>query len=222
MEKSQPLDTRNSAGLALKLAAKDFALDAFVQAALLEESVRDEIVRLMVTQADIMVYYHCFYVVSQASQARPDLFYAYWPAIAPLLNHENSYHRDFALTILANLTAVDKDHLFLAVYEGYFAALHDEKFMTARCCVQNAVKVAQNLPELRDPILAQLLDLEAHCRYPANQKALLKYEVLVFLEAVYAAHPHKERLIRFIQAEGKSLSPKTRRKAKELIRKFNL
>jgi hypothetical protein len=212
----------NSADIALNISAKDFALNAFVQAAILEENVRDEILRLMVTHADIMVYYHCFYVVSQASQERPDLFYKYWPAIAPLLNHENSYHRDFALTLLANLTAVDKDHLFLAVYEGYFAHLHDQKFMTAKCCVQNAMKVARNIPELRDPIVARLLDLEVHCRYPANQKALLKHEVLVFLEAVYAAQPHTESLVRFIKAEAESISPKTRHKAKELIRKYDL
>jgi hypothetical protein len=212
----------NLADLALEISAKDFDRDEFVHTAILEAQVRDEIVKLMVTNADIMVYYHCFYVVSQASQERPELFYKYWPAIAPLLDHENSYHRDFALNILANLTQVDKDHLFPDLYESYFAHLHDQKFMTARCCVQNAAKVMRNLPELRDKLVALLLDLENRCRYPAKQKALLKHDVLVILDEVYEGQAHKENLIRFIRTEVKSLSPKTRNKAQELARKYGL
>jgi hypothetical protein len=210
------------AEIARQISAKDFKLPEFVQAAMQQKPIRDEIVRLMLTDADIMVYYHTFYIVSHASEAQPALFYPYWPAIAPLLKHPNSYHRDFALTILANLTAVDTEHLFKAIYQEYFAHLHDPKFMTARCCVQQTGKVLRHTPDLRETIMMLLLNFRQHCPYPAKQQALLAYDVLAVVAEVYADFPAQARLNQFIRGEVQSLSPKTRTKAKELSRKYHL
>jgi hypothetical protein len=212
----------NVADIARRISLKTFDRKEFVQATILAENIRDEIARLMISHADIMVYYHCFCVVSQASREHPELFSKYWQDIVPLLNHENSYHRDFALSILANLTAADEGHLFLGLYRDYFAHIHDRKFMTARCCIQNAAKVIENVPELREEITALLTELDSRCRYPAKQQALLKYDALVVLEGVFNELSQKERVISFIATEVKSISPKTRNKARELARKYHL
>jgi len=44
----------NTTDIARKILVKDFDLNEFVQAAIFEEHIRDEIVKLMISHADIM------------------------------------------------------------------------------------------------------------------------------------------------------------------------
>ena len=208
--------------LAEAISVKDVDVDTFVHLAVSDDSARDAIVKHMVTHPHIMVYYHCFYVVDKASRQRPDLFYPYWPEVAALLQHSNSYHRDFALTIIANLTQVDQDDLFAGVYTDYFAHINDDKFMTGQCCVQNSVKIIRHRPDFRDRILALLLDMERLCTYTEKQKAVLRADVLDVLDEVYAEVRDRTEVHAFINDSITSLSPKTRRKAKELVKKYHL
>lgn len=212
----------DSRDIAYEISMRDFDLNEYVRAVISTKSVRDKIVNLMIFHADIMVYYHSFNVVSQASQEHSELFYEYWRDIVPLLSHKNSYHRDFALTILANLTEADNGHLFSKLYRDYFARIHDQKFMTARCCIQNATKVIANVPALREEITTLLIDLDNRSTYTAKQQALLKYDVLLVLEGALGEVSPKDRTIDFVMSQVGSISPKTRSKALDLIKKFHL
>jgi hypothetical protein len=131
----------DTAEIIQKVAEKDFDLDAFVRWTLEDESVRADVVRQMLTSPAIMVYYHCYYVAERASRERPELFYAYWDAIAGLLHHDNSYHRDLALEIIGNLTRVDHEDRFAGIADVYFGTVNDVKFMTGNCCVRNLLKI---------------------------------------------------------------------------------
>jgi hypothetical protein len=204
-----------------KISEKDFDVDAFVQLALRDDDAREEIVRQMVTNPHIMVYYHCYYVVSKASQKQPGLFYEYWDAIAELINHRNSYHRDFAITIIGNLTQVDQENRFADIEDDYFALVNDEKFMTGNCCVQNIVKIYRHKDELREKIIALLLDIDNRCDYTPKQKALLKCDVLEIFDEIRQVR-EKDEIDEFIRAQVNSISPKTRKKAKELVKKYSL
>lgn len=212
----------NTTELIQEISVKDVDVEKFVLLALGDDHIRDEIVRQMLTHPHIMVYYHCFYVIKRASHERPELFYHYWHDIASLLHHKNSYHRDFALTIIANLTRVDHENRFLAIFDDYFAHLNDAKFMTAQCCVQSSVNILRSKPELRDRIIALLLDVDHQCAYPEKQRALLKCDVLEVLDDVYNTVSDNERVHAFVKAGINSISPKTRRKAKELVGKYGL
>lgn len=200
----------------------DADIDEFVRMAINDPPVRDEIVQQLLTHPHIMVYFHCGEVVAKASQESPDLFYPYWAAITLLLKHKNSYHRDFALTILANLTAVDKQDRFTGIFDDYFEHLNDKKFLTAMYCVQSSQKIIQHKSALRDRIIELLLDIDRRCDYPEKQKALLKCAVLEIIDEVYNSAQHKTNLEAFIKAQVNSPSPKTRKKAKELIVKYGL
>lgn len=204
------------------ISREDFNLDSFVNLAISNEQARSEIVHQMLHHKHIMVYYHCYYVIAKASEQCPDLFYPYWENFASLLEHKNSYHRDFAITILANLTAVDKEDRFSRIFDDYFEHLHDAKFMTANGCVKNTEKIARYKPELKHEIITVLLDIDNQCVYPEKQKGLLKGSVLEIIEQVYENSEEKEALETFILMELNSVSPKTRKKAKELALKYDL
>jgi hypothetical protein len=169
-----------------------------------------------------MVYYHCYEVLSQASQAAPQLFYPYWPDVAPLLDHPNSYHRDFALTILAELTRVDQRDQFALLADRYVAHINDEKFCTAQYCVRSCQKIIAHKPHRLDFFLDHLLDLDARCDFPIKQKDLLKFDVLTILEQVYERSSRRDQVDAFIRKASGSVSPKTRKKAKQLLREFSI
>lgn len=205
-----------------QISKPDADIDKFAQMAINDRQIRDEIVHQMLTHPHIMVYYHCYYVVSKASQERPDLFFAYWDSIVPLLKHKNSYHRDFSLTILANLTQADSEDRFLGIFDDYFDHLNDKKFMTAVICVQSSQKIIHHKPVLRDRIIALLLDIDQRCTYPEKQQALMKCDILEVIDDVYQEMCDKTRLEAFINTQLNSPSPKTKKKAQEMGLKYGL
>jgi hypothetical protein len=205
-----------------KIAQKDFDAGEFLPAALNDEYARDEMVKQMATNPDIMVYYHCYYVVSKASKQKPELFYGYWEVIANLLGHENSYHRNFALDIIGNLTGVDGDNRFSDIEENYFGLINDVKFTTGHCCVQNLVKIYRHKGGLRDRIVGLLLDIDNQCAYTEKQMALLKYDVLEIFDEIYEDRQEVDRIDEFIRMQVDSTSPKTGKKARELAKKYSL
>jgi hypothetical protein len=142
--------------------------------------------------------------------------------IVPLLKHKNSYHRDIALTIIANLTRVDQANLFSTIYHDYFEHINDNKFMTGQCCIRNSIKLLRHKPELRNQIIDLLLDVEHQCIYSEKQKELMKCDVLEILDEVYEVAVDKEGIDRFIRVSVNSISPKTRQKAKDLVEKYGL
>jgi hypothetical protein len=212
----------NTSELIQEISVKDVDVNKFVQLVIRGGCTRDEVIKQLLTNPDIMVYYHCYYVVDKASQVRPELFYPYWPELVPLLKHKNSYHRDIALTIIANLTRVDQDNLFSMIYHDYFEHINDIKFMTGQCCVRNSIKILRNEPELRNQIIGLLLNVNNQCTYTEKQKELMKSDVLEILDEVYEQAIDKEGVDSFIRASVNSISPKTRRRAKELVQKHCL
>ncbi len=205
-----------------QIANKDFDVNAFAQLAIKNEPVRNEIVRQMLMNPAIMVYYHCYDVVDKASRERPELFYSYWSEIAQLLHHKNSYHRDFALEIIGNLTRVDPENRFAEIKDEYFSIVNDEKFMTGNCCVKNLLKIYRHKPEQREPIIEILLDIDQRCDYTEKQKGVLKADVLDIFDEIYADVPEQNGINKFIRTEANCISPKTRKKAKELVKKYHL
>lgn len=205
-----------------QIAEKNFDINAFVQLAIENEHARETIVSQMLTNSAIMVYYHCYDIVDQASQEAPELFYSYWEAIAELLHHKNSYHRDFALEIIGNLSVVDRENRFAEIQDEYFSIINDEKFMTGNCCVKNMLKIYRNKSEQRERIIETLLDIDNRCDYTEKQKGVLKADVLEIFEKIYDDVPDQNRINQFIRTAAKSISPKTRKKAKELINKYTL
>ena len=81
--------------LIIKISDKNVDIDKFADMALKDPQIRDNLVQWMLNNQKIMVYYHSFYILAKASQREPELFYHYWDDFISLLNHSNSYHRDF-------------------------------------------------------------------------------------------------------------------------------
>jgi hypothetical protein len=212
----------NHCGLIEQISMPDADIVFFAALIIREKSLRDEVIHQMVSNPDIMVYYQCYYVAAKASFMGPELFYGYWDEIAELLKHPNSYHRNFALEILANLTKVDTENRFLPIFSDYFKLLYDPKFLTGLWCVRSCQKVIENEKELLNQIISLLLEVEQNSLYKVHQIELLKFDILETFDKFYPEINDKIKINEFITLQIRSTSPKTRKRAKELVSKYHL
>jgi hypothetical protein len=203
-----------------KIADPNVNVAEFVQLISDDEPLRAEIVSQMLSNKAIMVYYHCYYIVDQASAIQPQLFYRYWNDFAALLHHPNSYHRDIGLTIIANLSAVDTEQRFPGILDEYLSHINDPKFMTALCMVRNTKKIIRYQPNIQKLIIDFLSSANKRCSYPDKQKALLNADIIEVFDEVYEMTPDKKPIETFVRNEINSISPKTRGKAKEFMKKY--
>ncbi|WP_132279901.1 hypothetical protein [Natranaerovirga hydrolytica] len=61
-----------------RIADKNVNICALAELVIEDENMREEVINLLLTNEDIMVYYHCYYIISKASEEEPKLFYKYW------------------------------------------------------------------------------------------------------------------------------------------------
>lgn len=199
-----------------KLSSED--IDKFALNAINDSEMRLELVNLMLNHKKIMIYYNSYYIISKSCEFRPDLFYEYWDDFESLLNHSNSYHRDFALKLLAILVEVDDENRFSTVFNEYFSHINDEKFMTAHKCIENTAKIMSSRKELTDDIVGILLNVDNLADFPEKQKALLNSYIIQIFDEFYEQINDKKNVNQFVEHELNSISPKTRENAKKFIK----
>jgi hypothetical protein len=211
----------NLAEILKDIADKDYDRIRYIREALANEAVREALVEQLLTNPDIMVYYHCYEVLEAASLQSPELFYRYWEQIEGLLKHQNSYHRNAGLAILANLSRVEEEGRAEGIIDEYMNFLVDKKLLTACYCADNCVKILMNKPQLEDKILSHLLNFESTCPYPDKQKGLLAAHIIESLDAVYDISSKQAEILSFARRHAGSVSPKTRKLVKQFLNKHH-
>jgi hypothetical protein len=204
----------------IEVKKNDFNLPYFTEEVLIHNDFRAEVVDQMIHNPEIMIYYHCFYILDAASLREPELFYPFWSDISGLLDHPNSYRRDFALTLLATLVAVDRDNRFKEIENKYIALLTDRKFMTALCCLRNLTRILSQKPEMLPRVMTYLLRHEKSTTYSLNQEALFNADILSLIHQGYSIETIPPAVLAFIEKQKSSQSPKTRNLAKKLLIEF--
>ncbi|OEH93381.1 hypothetical protein [Bacillus solimangrovi] len=200
---------------------KDLDIEKIAEWLIQDSDRRNEVVKQLMTNKDIMVYYHSYYVLSRASEINPQLFYVYWDDFVALLSDNNSYKRDIGMTLIANLIVVDTDRKFDNIFEKYISLINDVKFMTAQCCVKNLKKIVNQREDMITGVVEILLQIDDVVSYPEKQKELLKYDVLDVLQSVYNKVDSKSEITLFIKNCLGSISPKTKKMAKKMERKYS-
>ncbi|QOR35412.1 hypothetical protein IMX26_00790 [Clostridium sp. 'deep sea'] len=199
---------------------KDFNKQYFVNLVITNGVARDIVIDNLLNNEHIMVYYHCYYVVDLASLQSPELFYCYFNNFAKLLYHKNSYHRDIALTILANLAKVDQEKKLDSIFNEYLLLIYDKKFNTGKSCIKNLAKIFNYKSNLVMAVIPQLLYIHLQSDYSNKQLELLKYDILVLLEMAYHNYPNQQELLNYIYQCANSISPKTKKKAKQILQQL--
>ena len=162
---------------------------------------------------------NCFQVLYQISGRRPHVLYPAWTYFVTLLSSPNAFHRGMAVRLIADLTRIDDAQRFEAIFETYFDLLDDDKVMVSRYLAQNAWKIAEAKPHMREKITARLLDIDATHHSP-SRKALIKADIITSFEVFFQESKHKESIRDFVKAQLESDSPKARQAASAFLRRY--
>lgn len=121
-----------------------------------------------------------------ATEHPVDWIYEVWDELIAWLQSKNSHQRAIAAQLLANLAQYDGEKRILTDFDSLFAVTSDEKFVTARHCLQSVWKVALAGPEQQTLVVNALAQHYRQCIAHKNY-TLIRYDILVGLREIYDA-----------------------------------
>jgi hypothetical protein len=158
-----------------------------------------------------------FKVLMRTSEEKPETLYPKYDYLANLLESDNHYQRYIAINILANLAVVDKKNKFENVFEKYFNNIDGNRTMVAGQAALNSGKIAKAKPNLQTKITKRLLNIEK--THKGKQIELIKAYAIEAFNEYFEESSDKNEILRFVKAQLNSKSPKTRKLAKEFLKK---
>lgn len=132
-----------------------------------------------------------------------------WDELAAKLEDRNSYQRSIGVMVLCNLAKSDAGGRLTGLLPLLLARTEDEKFITARQCLQNIWKVAAADASLREAVVERLEARFIGCAAEPHAN-LLRRDIIGSLQALYDA-THDPAVLRRAQALTADEPPARRR-----------
>jgi hypothetical protein len=112
--------------------------------------------------------------------------YEVWDGLLEKLTHPDNHHRAIAAQVLCNLAKSDPDDRMAHTLAALMRVTHDDRFVTARHCLQSLWKVGTVGYRQRERLLSALRDRFAAAATEKNG-TLVRYDITVVLRRVYDA-----------------------------------
>jgi hypothetical protein len=163
-------------------------------------------------------------VLRLVSERRPDLIYPYFDVFAGLLDSDNSFLKWGAIMTVANLTAVDTENKFEAVFRKYYAPIQGPVMITAANIIGSSTKIVLSKPELTGRITREILKVEKakyeskgvpspECRNVAIGHAIDSFDA--FFEQI----DNNTKVLAFVKRQLKNTRKPVVKKAERFLRK---
>ena len=208
----------NEAAVRQHLKDKDMPnLEKVAQAVVTTPDARSQVVAGIVAKDDTYRY-NCFQVLLRVLEIRPAVLYPEWDRFFDLLSSRNAFHRSIGLQLIAGLAPVDAENRLDAALDRYLALLDDDKVMVARHMVQNAGQIVAAKPYLREQIVGHLLEVDSTHHAP-GRKELIKGDVIEVAGQFVDESGQAERIVVFVRQQLGSESPRTRKVAREFLKR---
>ncbi len=153
------------------------------------------------------------------SEEHPELLYPHWDYFAALLESNNTFLKYQAIYLIASLTKADTANKFERLFDTYYNLLDDKSIIPASHAALNSGKIARAKPELQTRITDRLLRIDETHHEP-DHKDLIKSYVIDAFDEYFDVAEDKEMILEFVRRQLESGSPKTRKNAKEFLKKW--
>jgi hypothetical protein len=196
----------------------ELLIESFTEKVINDEQFRQLVIDLLLEHDHIMVYYHSYLIIDAASKREPILFYSLWDRFVLLLNHKNSYHRNYGMQLLANLTKVDIQNKLELIIDIYYKQLDDQKFLTRRYCVLNSREIIKNKPYLSDLIIYRLMNFIRTTDNSEKQQNLIISDFINVVSEIVQLIKNKNDLLDFfLMIENQVRSNKVKKQILKVI-----
>jgi hypothetical protein len=133
---------------------------------------------------DRQIQSQAFDALIQATEQPVDWAYEAWDALVADLRHPDNLIRAVAAQVLCNLAKSDPEKRILKDFPALLAVTKDERFVTARHCMQALWKVGIAGEAQKEILVAGLAGRFANCAAEKNC-TLIRYDLLQSLRNVY-------------------------------------
>ena len=158
-----------------------------------------------------------FRILKRISEEQPNALYPKWDYLADLLDSDNHSQRYISINLLANLAKIDVKNKFEPIFDKYFSNVEGERTMVAGQAALNSGKIAKAKPKLQAKITSRLLNIEK--AHQGKQVELIKAYAMEAFNEYFEESSDKNKILDFVKAQLESKSPKTRKVAKEFLKK---
>jgi hypothetical protein len=168
------------------------------------------------------VRYGCGSVLVDLSEKHPDKLYPYMDSFIGLLDSKYRILTWNAMAIVANLSKVDVDRKFDAIFNKYYNYLGDEYMVTVSNVVGNSAKIALAKPCLAQKITTELLkvqDLRITPHLTEECKLVITEQAIRTFYKFFDHIEDKEQVLAFAQKYLTSPRTSLREEARNFVKK---
>ena len=155
------------------------------------------------------------------SEQHPAVLLPHWAYFVRLLKSDNGFSKYVAVHTIANLVTAGDEGRFEKSFNAFYQLLDDESVMVASHVAGVSGQIARAKPALHTKITQRLLNI-GQTHFPADRQALIISYALLSLDQYFAGTSvrNQDRILAFAQQQLDAASPKTRRLAKDFIKKW--
>ena len=128
--------------------------------------------------------YKAFLYVLKVTDKRVDWAYEVWDEMVENLRHGDNHQRAIAAQVLCNLAKSDPKNRMLKDFDALLAVTKDERFVTARHCLQAIWKVGAAGKKQQKMVVDGLARRFRDCVAEKNW-GLIRYDIIQGLEKLY-------------------------------------
>jgi hypothetical protein len=153
------------------------------------------------------VRYGCAKILMDLSEEKPELLYPHMDFFRHLLTSKYRILTWNAIIIIANLTSVDRENKFDAMFEDYYQLLNDPYMVTVANVVGSSGKIARAKPYLTSSIVEKLLRVENIATTPhlsSECKRVIAEHAIKAFDQFFPQIEHKEQVSAFVRKQRRS------------------
>ncbi|MCW4016465.1 MAG: hypothetical protein NWF06_08860 [Candidatus Bathyarchaeota archaeon] len=169
------------------------------------------------------VRYGCAKVLMDLSEDYPEKLYPHMDVFVDMLDSKYRIIIWNALAILANLTRVDADKKFDAIFDKYYSFLDHDYMVTVANVVGNSAKIALAKPYLISGITDELLKVQHLSLTPhltEECKRVIAQQTIKSFDLFFDQISQKENVLSFVKIHLDSPREKLRLAAEIFVKKW--
>lgn len=124
--------------------------------------------------------------ILKMTEERVDWSYEVWDDLLKQLRHENNHTRAIAAQVLCNLAKSDTENRMVKDFAALLAVTKDDRFVTARHCLQSLWKVGAAGKKLQKIVVDGLAGRFKECKVEKNC-TLIRCDIIQGLKRLYDA-----------------------------------
>jgi hypothetical protein len=144
-----------------------------------------------------------FFNILEATDKPVDWAYDVWDEMVATLSHKDNHQRAIAAQVLCNLARSDPENRMLKDFAALLTVTKDERFVTARHCMQSIWKVGTAGKQQQQKLVDGLAGRFKECITEKNG-TLIRYDIIQGLRKLYDVVKDdkvKEKALELIETE---------------------